>query len=80
VGSEGHERNKKHIISLRNLFVVPNNYNIFSAQSRLLFGGDSSVCHMRVTGRELPFVSLDKGRSGHLPCPVHVRRALGGRV
>lgn len=27
-----------------------------------LLGGDSSVCHMRVTDRELPFVSLDKGR------------------
>lgn len=82
VGSEGHERTRS-TLSVSTTFLWYQIVLTFSQlKAGLLFGyllsGDSSVGHMRVTGRKLPFVFLDKGEEWSSVLP-RARVACFGR-
>jgi hypothetical protein len=74
--------NKKHIVSHHNVPVILNSKKHLQLRAGYhldtLLGGDRSVYHMRVTCRELPFVSLDKGEEWSSVLP-HGRRACCGQ-
>ena len=66
IGSEGHERDKKHIAS-QMPFVISNGIMIRVLSLKLLItwttdhlGGDTLAYQMRMADGKLPFTSLDK--------------------